>query len=351
MQVKKDIIAVMNVESNLDLRLFSTMRLGGRARHVAKIKNKDDIFEAEKFARENNLKIIVIGSGSNIIWKDSGFNGLLLINEIPGIDIEDLHDHKILKVGAGVNWDEFVEKTVQMNLSGVEALSLIPGKVGATLIQNVGAYGQEVSQTIVTIEAYDTKTNQYVNIKNEDCGFGYRTSRFKTEDKNRYIITEITFKLQKDFPNLPLYPAVENYFLDNNILVTDPKTIRFAVINIRKNKLPDPSEVANNGSFFANPIITSEHFQSLQNKFQNISYWETGDGHYKISAAWLIEHAGFKNYKDDETGMSTWPSQPLVLVNESAKSTQDLLKFKQKITSKILEMFEINLEQEPELLP
>ncbi len=341
----------MIIEKNIDLRLFSTMRLGGRARHAYRIKNKNDIVEAAKFARDNGLRIIVIGSGSNIIWKDSGFDGLLLINEIHEMKTEDFQNYKLITVGAGVNWDSFVDNTVEMGLTGIEALSLIPGTVGATPVQNVGAYGQEVSQTIETIEAFDIKASQFITFNNEDCDFKYRSSIFNKTEKHRYIIINVSFRLSKDFPTLPLYPAVANYFVDNSIEVIDPRTIRSAVVEIRKNKLPNPNQVSNNGSFFSNPIISSQQFNVLKTKFPNIVYWATEDGQYKLSGAWLIDKAGFGNYKDKETGIATWPNQSLVLINESAESTADLMKFKLKIITKIEELFNITLEQEPELLP
>ena len=341
----------MIIEKNIDLRLHSTMRLGGRASFSATIKSKEDLFEAIRFGNDNGLKIIPIGSGSNVIWRDTGFNGLLLINRIQGLSVEDSGDEVIIRAGAGVNWDELVSKSVELNLTGIESLSLIPGTVGATPIQNVGDYGQEVSDTIVEIECYDLKTNQFSILKNADCDFGYRTSRFKTFDKKKYIITEVTFKLSKDFPILPLYPAVQNYFDDNDIKVTSPQTIRNAVIDIRKNKLPDPSEIANNGSFFSNPIISEHKFNQLQSEFSNIVYWQTEEGKYKIPAAWLIEDVGMKGYDDEETGMSIWPKQAVVFINKSANTTSDLLKFKQKIISLVFDKYGITLEQEPEFLP
>jgi UDP-N-acetylmuramate dehydrogenase len=341
----------MILEKNVDLRLFSTMRLGGRASHAMRLKNKFDVVEAVKYAKENELEILVVGKGSNIIWQDSGFSGLLLINEIEHLDVIKNENNWQINVGAGNNWDAFVEYTTKNNLTGIEALSLIPGTVGATPVQNVGAYGQEVSQTIESIEAYDIQSNNFVNFKKSDCQFGYRTSRFKTEDSHSYIITSISFKLSKDLPVLPLYPAAENYFKDNNIKVISSPSIRDAVINIRTNKLPDPDLIANNGSFFKNPVISPNKYNQLIEKFPNIAYWETEDGNYKIPAAWLIENVGMKGYDDPETGMSIWPKQAVVFVNKNAKTTSDLLKFKHKITKLVLDKYGIELEQEPEILP
>ncbi len=351
MQVKKVIISIMKVMQNTDLRLYSTMRLGGRADFSAVISNKNDLVEAVNFAKDNKLEIVIIGKGSNVIWKDEGFSGLLLINEINWIEEETHPDGWLFTVGSGYNWNDLVMHTVKKGLTGIEALALIPGTVGATPIQNVGAYGQEVSNTIVNIEAYDLKEDKFVNISNRESEFGYRTSRFKTKDKKRFIICSVSFKLTSERPNVPLYPSVQNYFDDHKITDINPKTISSAVIEIRTSKLPNPNIVANNGSFFSNPIISQEHFINLQKQFEDIVYWQTENGQYKLSAAWLIDHAGFTNYYDKETGMATWPKQSLVLINKHAKTTADLLKFKDKITKKVYEFFKINLEQEPELLP
>ena len=351
MQVKKDIIELMVIEKNTDLRLFSTMRLGGKAKYSARIENKNDLIRAVNFAKENNLPIICVGKGSNIIWRDEGFNGLLIINEIKGIRFEDNGDHVLASSGSGEIWDDLVTKSVELNLSGIESLALIPGTTGATPVQNVGAYGQEVSDTISEIEMFDLQNGQFVTIKTKDCDFGYRTSRFKKQDKNRFIIINVNFKLSKDYPNLPLYPAVQNYLDDNDIKVISPSVVRNAVIAIRSAKLPDPAEVANNGSFFSNPVIDESDFIEIQKKYEDIVYWQTSDGKYKLSAAWLIDKAGFSNFEDEETGMATWPTQSLVIVNRSANNTKSLLNFRDKIFNKVESLFGIKLEQEPELLP
>ena len=351
MQVKKDIIELMVIEKNTDLRLFSTMRLGGRSKYSARIKDKNDLIRAVNFAKENDLPIICIGKGSNVIWKEEGFNGLLIINEIGGIKFDDMGEYVLATSGSGEIWDELVEKAVDLNLSGIESLALIPGTTGATPIQNVGAYGQEVSDTISEIEMFDLQNGEFIIMKPTECEFGYRTSRFKKQDKNRFIITSVSFKLSKDYPNLPLYPAVQHYLEDNNIKVISPAVVRKAVIAIRSSKLPDPAEIANNGSFFSNPIIDRSKFIELQKKFEDIVYWQTAEGKYKLSAAWLMDQAGFSNFEDKETGMSTWPTQSLVIINRSATATNDLIAFRNKILDKIEALFGIRLEQEPELLP
>ncbi len=256
-----------------------------------------------------------------------------------------------MTVGSGENWDAVVARTVQAGLSEIEALSLIPGTCGATPVQNVGAYGQEIADVLVSVEAYDLHTRAFLNIPVGECGFGYRTSRFKTTDRSRFLITGLTMHLFKQNPAPPFYRALDEYLTARGVSEFTPQIIRVGIIDIRSHKLPDPAQVANNGSFFANPLIDESTLIDIQASYPNVPHWPTSDGRIKIPAAWLIEQAGFKDYHDPETGMATWPKQPLVLVNEQAESTASLLRFKQKIVDAVQQKFGITLEQEPELLP
>lgn len=343
----------MNIFHGVTLADFSTMRLGGPAAHLAEIHTRTELAEAIQWASHQALPVIVIGGGSNIVWRDEGFPGLVLVNKIAGYEVFEEDDQNIyLTIGAGENWDSVVERSVQAGLTGIEALSLIPGTAGATPIQNVGAYGQEISQTLVTVEALDSQTGELMNIPAGDCAFGYRTSRFKTTDRGRYFITAITLHLTRGNLLPPFYPALQQYLTDNNLADTSPATIRQAVIAIRSSKLPDPAVVANNGSFFANPIISQGQLAQIQADTDlTVPHWPTQEGLVKIPAAWLVEQAGFKDFHDPETGMATWAKQPLVLVNESANSTAHLLTFKQKIVDAVQTKFGVTLQQEPELLP
>jgi UDP-N-acetylmuramate dehydrogenase len=344
----------MNIQTDVPLKDYSTMRLGGTVKYLTEIQSRSEIEEAVNWAIEHQAHPLMIGGGSNIVWRDEGFDGLLLINRIMGYEEQPEDDQNVyITVGAGENWDSVVERSVQSGLTGIEALSLVPGTAGATPIQNVGAYGQEISNTLVSIEAYDLHTRQFLTIPNADCSFGYRTSRFKTTDRDRYFICSITLHLMKQNPMPPFYRALGEYLATHHKGADyTPEEIRKAVIDIRSHKLPDPAKVANNGSFFANPIINSDTLRQIQDHYPDIPHWATEDPELtKIPAAWLIEQAGFKDHHDAETGMATWPKQPLVLINEKAKSTADLLRFKQKIVDAVQTKFGILLEQEPELLP
>lgn len=329
------------------------MHLGGPAAHVAEIHNRQELIAALEWARQQNLPAIMIGGGSNIFWRDEGFPGLLLVNKTTGYEdfAEDEENHYIT-VGAGEIWDSVVERSVAAGLTGIEALSLIPGTAGATPIQNVGAYGQEISQALVSVEAYDTKTGSFVTLPGFECGFSYRNSRFKTgADRGRYFIMSLTLHLMRTNPFPPFYPAVEKYFDDHNLSEITPALLRQAVIAIRQAKLPDPAMVNNCGSFFANPIVDKGTLAQIEADFGTPPNWKMPDGRFKIAAAWLIEQAGLKDYHDGATGMATWPTQPLVLVNEKARNTADLLAFKQRIVTTVESKFHITLTQEPELLP
>jgi UDP-N-acetylmuramate dehydrogenase len=343
----------MNIQQNVSLKLHSTMRLGGNAAYYTEVSDRHELQEVMQWADQYKLPVIMIGSGSNIVWKDEGFPGLVIVNRISRFEeqFEDQENY-YMTVGAGDGWDSVVAAAVERGMTGIEALSLIPGTAGATPVQNVGAYGQEIKDTLVSVEVYDKQEKRFSNLLNIDCGFSYRNSRFKSgPDRGRFFITAITLHLIHGNPQPPFYKAVQGYFDEHQITNPTPQVVRDAVIAIRQSKLPDPAQVANNGSFFANPIVDGGTYAQLQADFTGIPGWPMDDGNVKIPAAWLLEQAGFKGVHDAETGMATWPMQPLVLVNEKAQNTAQLLQFRQKIIDTINQKFGVTLEQEPELLP
>jgi UDP-N-acetylmuramate dehydrogenase len=341
----------MDIRHNVSLADYSTMGLGGIALHLVEVTDRNQVLQALTWAHDQQLPVVMVGTGSNIIWGDNGFAGLVIVNKILHYEVyEEDADNTYLTIGAGEPWDSVVERSVTAGLTGIEALSLIPGTAGATPIQNVGAYGQEIAETLTTIEAYDTQVGGFVTIPGSDCGFSYRSSRFKTTDRGRFFITSITLHLRKGNPLPPFYSSVQSYLETHNITNYTPAAIRQAVIFIRSNKLPDPAVVHNSGSFFGNPIISDWEFAQIAQHYETIPHWSADAQMVKLSAAWLIEQVGFKDAHDEATGMATWPKQSLVLVNEHAKSTADLLAFKQKIVEAVKAKFNITLEQEPELL-
>ncbi|MBI2285460.1 UDP-N-acetylmuramate dehydrogenase [Candidatus Saccharibacteria bacterium] len=326
----------MHILDNVDLRLYSTMRLGGRARWLAEAHKEQDVKHLVDWAKQKSVPFIIIGQG----------------NQIKGIEVlADDDSSTTVRVGAGEIWDEAVAWSVNRNLSGIEFLSRIPGLAGAAPVQNIGAYGAEIADVLKETAVFDTQTDAFETVLANGCSFAYRTSRFKTTDKGRYVILNITLKLTKTNPAPPFYESLKSYFKEHNISEYTPQIVRSAVTEIRKIKLPDPSVVANNGSFFTNPIVEEAKFNELKQKYPDIKGWPTKDGRVKLAAGWMVEKVGFKDTHDKQTGMATWWGSALVMVNEHAQKTADLLAFKQKILDKVKEMFNITLEQEPELLP
>lgn len=324
------------------------MRLGGPAHALTSVTSKDELREAVAWAEERGLPTLVLGGGSNVIFSD-GYDGLVIINKIPGFDVlADDATGTTIRIGAGENWDSAVKRTVEMNLHGIESLSAIPGSAGGTPVQNVGAYGGQISDTLVELEAFDTLTHQYVTLSHEDCNFTYRNSIFKSPIDRHYIIASITLKLTKENPKPPFYGSLQAYLDEHHITSYTPQTIRDAVVAIRAIKLPDPSRIANTGSFFKNPIIPGDQAADLLMQFPNVAHWPLPDGRVKLAAGWLVEQAGLKGYRAH--GMATYEHHALVLVNESAKSYDDLAAFRQEIIQKVRAKFGVTLEQEPELL-
>lgn len=325
------------------------MRLGDQAKALTEVTSAAELAEAVAWAEERNLPILMLGGGSNVIFSD-GFDGLVIVNRIGGFKIlrEDWATATI-KIGAGEEWDSVVERTVDRGLSGLEFLSAIPGTAGATPVQNVGAYGQEIANVFVELEAYDTREHQFVTMDKAACQFTYRGSMFKAVADRRYSIVSITLQLTKSVPKPPFYESLQKYLDDHNIHDYSPRVIRDAVIAIRSTKLPDPAKVANTGSFFKNPILAAEEFATVSEQHPEIPNWPLRDGTNKVKlpAGWLIEHAGLKGYRAH--GMKTLETNALVFVNESADSYADLAAFKEEVIAKVQTRFGVTLEQEPEL--
>jgi len=327
------------------------MRLGGPAAYLAHVYSPSDVEEGIAWAEARNLPVIMVGGGSNIIWRDEGFPGLVLVNRIPGYDLAGEGDQVILTVGAGEAWDSVVARSVAAGAAGIERLSLIPGTAGATPVQNVGAYGQEIADVLVSVEAFDRRAGRFVRIPAAECGFGYRRSRFNQADRGRFFITALTLRLVREQPKPPFYPSLGRYLEEQGLTRPTVQQVRDAVIAIRRARLPDPACVANCGSFFRNPIVPARQAAELLRRYPDMPHWPLPGDRVKLAAGWLIDQAGLRGVSDPETGMGTWPAQALVLVNHRAGSTADLLRFKEKVQEEVLRRFGVALEQEPELLP
>ncbi len=336
----------MDIHTDIPLKNYTTMRLGGNAKYITEAHTAEDVATIYQNAKAQNLPVFVLGGGSNVIAKDEGFAGIVVRIRIPGFEVvADEPGSTTIRIGAGEQWDSIVKRTVDMNLSGIEAMSAIPGTAGAAPIQNVGAYGQEIADTLVSAEAYDSLTNTFGTLENSDCDFKYRDSIFRSRDKGRYVITSITIKLSKNQPQPPFYEALQKYLDDNGIKIYTQQIIRDAVIAIRTSKLPDPKVNPNTGSFFKNAIVDSWQVDNLKRISPDIPLYDMGDGHYKVPTGWLIERAGFKGQLIN--GIRVHDKNALVLINESATSYHDLAYARNAIIDKVRDMFGIIIEQEP----
>lgn len=336
----------MEIKSNVSLKDYTTMRLGGDARFMATVSSIDDVKSIYADAKRQGLPIFILGGGSNVIAKDEGYDGIVVLNRIKGFEvISEDEATATIKIGAGEIWDEVVEKTVKMELSGIEAMSAIPGTAGAAPVQNVGAYGQEISDTLISLEAYDSVTDEVVTLSSEDCGFSYRHSIFRGEQAGRYCILNITLRLFYQEPSPPFYAALQQYLDDSYITSFTPEIIRNAVIEIRSEKLPDPKEKPNSGSFFKNAIVEGWQLEEIQKDYPEMPFFSMSDGSFKIPSGWLIEQSGVKGMTFN--GVRVSDKNALVLINDSAKNYADLSAARREVRQAVYDKFRIELAQEP----
>jgi len=338
----------MQIKTNVPLKDYSTMRLGGIAEALTTVTNKEELAEAIEWAAERNKPYLMLGGGSNIIFSN-GFHGLVIINALHSFEVLSEDDESVvMRIGAGENWDDIVARSVARGLSGIEKLSAIPGTAGATPVQNVGAYGAEIADVLTELEAYETRSKKFVTLTAADCKFSYRNSIFKSPKDRHYVITSITIRLSKQAPEPPFYEALQAYLDKHQITEYSPAALRGAVVAIRAQKLPDPHLLANTGSFFKNPIVPKGVLAELQQNHPDMPFYEMKDGSIKLLAGWLIDQTGLKGYRSH--GMKIYEKNALVFINESAKGYDDLAAFRQEIVDKVNTAFGVTLEQEPELI-
>jgi UDP-N-acetylmuramate dehydrogenase len=336
----------MDIHTNIPLKNHTTMRLGGPARFMTDVRSPEELADACRNALGQGLPIFILGGGSNLIVSDVGFNGMVIRNRIPGFEVtEDTPSHTVIRMGAGENWDECVRRTVEMNLSGIEALSAIPGTTGAAPVQNIGAYGQEVADTLQSLTAYDIDNDATVTLSASECQFSYRHSIFRGEAAGRYAILSITLRLYKAMPTPPFYKAVQDYFDAHGITIYTPQAIRDAVIAIRADKLPDPALLPNSGSFFKNAIIEKWQLDELKQTYPDIPSYDLPDGRFKVPTGWLIEQTGLKGQIIH--GIKVHDKNALVLINQSATGYSDLAAARDEIIGAVRDKFRIIIEQEP----
>ncbi|MBD3631235.1 MAG: UDP-N-acetylmuramate dehydrogenase [Cyclobacterium sp.] len=334
----------MKIQENISLSAYNTFGINKKARFLYEAESKEDVLYAFNQSRQLNKPLFVLGGGSNILLLEDLDAVVLKIN-IQGIDsIREDGEQVILKVGAGVVWHDLVKYSIEMGLSGLENLSLIPGTVGAAPMQNIGAYGVEIKSVFDHLEAMEIASGQSRVFTGQDCRFGYRESIFKNKLKGKYIITHVAFRLSKNHePNIN-YGDIRLTLKEMGNAYPSPANISEAVVKIRQQKLPDPKELGNAGSFFKNPTIPQVDFNQLKNQYPEIPGYPIEDNMVKIPAAWLIDTAGWKGKRWGAVGVHE--KQPLVLVNYGGGTGTDILELSGKIQADIVAKFGIQLERE-----
>ncbi len=332
----------MQIQENISLRSYNTFGIDVKARYFSRFKNSDELEELT--ANNSRLPTLILGGGSNILFTKD-FDGLILKNEIKGIaELHEDSEYVYVKAGAGENWHQFVLHCIQRNWAGVENLSLIPGNVGASPMQNVGAYGVEIDDVFWDLEAYHIQERKIVTFTRSDCEFGYRESVFKKKFKDQFVILNVTFQLRKKPRFNTSYGTIEQELDRMGVKELSIKTISDAVINIRSSKLPNPKELGNAGSFFKNPAIAAADFESLKSKFENIVGYTNADGSVKLAAAWLIEQCGWKGFRKGDAGCHA--RQALVLVNYGNATGKEIYQLSEEVLQSVKDKFGVTLERE-----
>lgn len=336
-----------NILRNYSLKDLNSFGVDIKAKYFASFNSEEELLELLSDETSQNEPIFILGEGSNILFTKD-FEGIILANKITGTDIilED-KESMTITVGAGENWHDFVLWSIEKGLSGIENLALIPGLVGASPIQNIGAYGTEIKDVITKVHYIEIATGLKKEISNSECKFEYRNSIFKNELKGKVVVTKVTFILSKTPMNNIKYGAITD---ELNRLKKDPSpsAIAEAVINIRNSKLPNPKILGNSGSFFKNPIIKTDDLKKLKIKFPNIIAYKASNTHSKLAAGWLIENAGYKGYRIGDAGVHK--NQALVLVNYGKASGKEILSLANLIQQKIKEKYDVSIENEVNIL-
>lgn len=343
----------MRILENVPLAPYTTLQVGGPARYFVEAQSEAEILEALSYAHEHSLQTFVLGGGSNLVIADAGWGGLVLKIGTRGIHIEPHNAKRLFVAGAGEDWDKLVAYSVQQNCSGIECMSGIPGTVGGTPVQNVGAYGQEVAETIASVRAIDTLSGNVQDLKPEQCRFSYRTSIFNTSQKGRYIVTNVSYLLTLNGAPKLEYADLKRYFASKNSAPT-LNELREAVRSIRASKgmliSSEDDDSRSAGSFFKNPIITAPEYERIAAlracREQKPPSFPAADGCLKISAAWLVEKSGFqKGYSDGRVGISRKHS--LAIVNRGGATAEEVVRLKSRVQEAVLRVFGVQLHPEP----
>lgn len=336
----------MKLEKNVPLAPYTTMRIGGNADVFFHVETLADLAFASKYIREKKLAFFVLGGGSNVLIRDEGFHGAVIHPRLKGIKVKQLGSFRFkVEAAAGERWDDLVAYTVGQGLYGLENLSLIPGSVGAAPVQNIGAYGVELKETLESVEIFDMNDGKIKVLSNEECKFGYRDSIFKKPKGKYYIITKITLELASKGNIYIGYRDLMLRFKDVYSSKLTPKDIREAVIDIRQKKLPDPTKIGTAGSFFKNPIVTKLQFQKLKMRFPALPSFAAAGGKVKLPLAWILDKiCGLGAYREGNVGL--YLHQPLNVVQYGDATAVDVLRFAERVAHIIEEKTSIKPEWE-----
>jgi len=343
----------VQILQDIPLAPYTTLKVGGPARYFVEACNETDVLEALGYARENSLEVFVLGGGSNLVVSDAGWPGLVLKISILGIETAPKNGHVLFTAGGGEDWDRLVAHSVEQNCAGIECMSGIPGTVGGTPVQNVGAYGQEVAETITIVQAIDATSGEVRQLSNAECGFLYRTSIFNTSQKGRYIVTGVSYALWPGRAPRVEYADLKRYFSSSS---SDPTLlqVRNAVREIRSSKAmlitPHDENSRSAGSFFKNPIISPAEYDRIaalpQCVEQKPPKYPAPDGYVKISAAWLVERAGFhKGFSNGRVGISS--KHTLAIINRGGATAAEIVEFQNKVQEGVFRVFGVQLHPEP----
>ncbi len=338
----------MNIQQNISLKPYNTFSIDAKAKYFASFKTIDELSELLNYKPQTSNYKLILGGGSNILFTKD-VDGIVLKNEFRGIELikENAH-HYYVKAAAGESWNALVMHCINRNYAGMENLSLIPGNVGASPIQNIGAYGVEVKDIFESLEAMNRHDLSIHMFSANDCVFGYRDSVFKTKHKDEFVILNVTFRLNKQLDFNTSYGAIEQELAKMHVHELSIKAISQAVINIRTSKLPNPKEIGNAGSFFKNPVITAAQFNQLKKSYENMPGYTNNETHIKVAAGWLIEQCGWKGYRNGDAGVHE--KQALVLINQGNASGEEIYNLSSQIIKSVSDKFDIILEREVNII-
>ncbi|WP_412467236.1 UDP-N-acetylmuramate dehydrogenase [Pedobacter sp. KLB.chiD] len=338
---------MLQIQENISLKPYNSFGIDVQAKSFAEIFSEDELKSLFEHELVKNQKLLIIGGGSNILFTQN-YDGLVIKISIKGIQSKVIDDQVLVTAGAGEVWNDFVNYCVENHFAGVENLSLIPGTVGASPIQNIGAYGVELKDVFESCTAFEIKTGEMKTFTYNDCHFGYRESVFKGRLKGQYIITSVTFRLSAVPKINTSYGAIETELHSRGIAQPTIADVSAAVSHIRVSKLPDPSTIGNAGSFFKNPVIEKHEFADVVAKHPDVVHYPTADGKVKLAAGWLIEQCGWKGKVVGQTG--TWRNQALVLVNHGRATGKEVYDFSEQIIDSVKSTFGVTLEREVNIL-